>query len=400
MTKCFIHRWRVEKLGELVSIKTGKLDSNAAISNGQYPFFTCSRDTLRIDTYSFDCECVLLAGNNAAGIYPIKYFRGKFDAYQRTYILRSTDDRLLSNRFLFYALQPKLDMLKSISTGATTKFLTLAILRDLDISIPPRTTQAQIASILSAYDDLIENNLRRIKLLEEMAQTLYREWFVKFRFPGHEKVRMVDSSLGEIPEGWGVRRLDEIVAFQNRGISAGSHLQGKVYLPIDRIPRKSLSIQETRSWEEAKSSLHLFDEGDILFGAMRPYFHKVIVAPIDGVTRKTCFVFKNRRREYHAFCALTLFQEPTVAFATAHSKGATIPYAAWPQALDGMPVVVPKSSVAGRFEEVVRPMLRELRNTFFRNRNLRQTRDLLLPKLISGDLDVSNLDIAIPKDAA
>ena len=199
--------WGNYKLGDLVSFITGKLDSNAAKPNGEYPFFTCSRETFKTDTYSFACECVLLAGNNAAGIYPLKYFKGKFDAYQRTYVIRSTDNRRLTNRFLFYSLQPKLELLKSISTGVATKFLTLTILKDLTLSIPHVDIQQKIAAILSAYDDLIENNLRRIKILEEMAQTLYREWFVKFRFPGHQKVKMVNSPMGKIPEGWEVKPL-------------------------------------------------------------------------------------------------------------------------------------------------------------------------------------------------
>src|SRR3989442_863437 len=116
---------KVSKLGDLVSFKTGKLDSNAAKPNGAYPFFTCSQETLRTDTYSFDTECVLLAGNNANGIYPLKYYSGKFDAYQRTYVIRSLDPRRLLNRYLYYALRLELELLKSISTGAATKFLTL-----------------------------------------------------------------------------------------------------------------------------------------------------------------------------------------------------------------------------------------------------------------------------------
>jgi type I restriction enzyme S subunit len=108
--------WHPKTLGALVSFKTGKLDSNAAVANGSYPFFTCSQNTLRTNTFSFDTECVLLAGNNANGIFPLKYFSGKFDAYQRTYIVRPLDRNLLSTKFLYYALRPKLSELRSIST--------------------------------------------------------------------------------------------------------------------------------------------------------------------------------------------------------------------------------------------------------------------------------------------
>ena len=136
-------KWDKVKLGDIVTFKTGKLNSNAATPNGTYPFFTCSQETFRTDTYSFDTDCVLLGGNNANGIYPIKYFSGKFDAYQRTYIIRALDEQNLSNRYLFFALKPKLELLKSISTGAATKFLTLTILKDIDFNLPPSPPNAR-----------------------------------------------------------------------------------------------------------------------------------------------------------------------------------------------------------------------------------------------------------------
>ena len=319
---------------------------------------------------------------------------------QRTLLIRCNKAKAEPS-FICYLLNgPQVQAtIFGMTNGATVPHLNMKDVRTLPIpEIPPLPTQRKIASILSAYDHLIENNLRRIKILEEMAQNLYREWFIKFRFPGHEHARFVESPLGMIPEGWEVKRLDQIVSFQNRGTCAGEHLSDCVYLPIDCIPRKSLAISETRSWKEAKSSLHLFDEGDILFGAMRPYFHKVVVAPFKGVTRKTCFVFKSILPEYHTFSILTLFQDSTVAFANAHSKGATIPYAVWPQAMDGMPVVVPSIDQANKFEEVVGPMLSRIGIIYFQNVNLRQTRDLLLPKLISGEVDVSELDIVFPEE--
>ena len=154
------------KLKDFVSFKTGKLNSNAATLDGPYPFFTCSQETFRTDTFSFDTECVLLGGNNANGIYPLKYFSGKFDAYQRTYIIEPLDRKKLDTRYLFYALRPTLELMKSISTGAATKFLTLTILNDIEIAYHQHIdAQRKIASILSAYDDLIENNMRRINIL-------------------------------------------------------------------------------------------------------------------------------------------------------------------------------------------------------------------------------------------
>jgi type I restriction enzyme S subunit len=384
--------WRKVRLGEVAEFKTGKLNSNAAKPSGEYPFFTCSQETFRTDTYSFDTECVLLGGNNASGIYPLKYFSGKFDAYQRTYVIESLDNKRLLNRYLYYTLRPKLDLLKSISTGAATKFLTLTILNALTIELPSLKEQHKIASVLSAYDDLIENNNRRIKILEEMAQAIYKEWFVNFRFPGHEKVRMVKSELGMIPEGWEVKRLGEIVSNINEATNAGDHLYRLPYVPIDCIPRKQLGLTEFKRGNEAQSSLVLFKKNDILFGAMRSYFHKVIIAPFDGVTRKTCFVLRPIQTTDFAFAVLTLFQDSTVGFASQHSRGSTIPYAVWEQVFENMPIIKPHQKVRTIFNELVESLLIKISTTLLSNLNLRKTRDLLLPKLISGEIDLGKND--------
>lgn len=299
----------------------------------------------------------------------------------------------MDTKYIKCCLRYYLPELLQMAGGSTMPNLRQSVIKQFQISYP--SYRHKITAILSAHDDLIENNLRRIEILEEMAQALYREWFVHFRFPGYEKVRFVDSPLGKIPEGWKVKKLNQLISFQNKTIEAGPHLENRIYLPIDCLPRKSLAIKETRPWKEARSSLHLFSEKEIIFGAMRPYFHKVVVAPCQGVTRKTCFVFKSIEKEYHAFNVFTLFLDSTVAYADAHSKGATIPYAVWPMGMEEMPVITPPSIVARKYEGIVGPMIEEILNVFFRNKNLKSTRDLLLPKLISGELDVSELDIDV-----
>ena len=190
--------YQIEKLKNIALIKTGKLDSNAAVTNGVYPFFTCDPITLKIDEWAYDTEAVLLAGNNASGNYTAKYYKGKFNAYQRTYIIESANTSLLSVRFLAFAITQQLRLLKAMSTGSTTKFLTIKMLNDLEIPCPEISVQQKIASIIGSYDNLIENNQKQIKLLEETAQRLYKKWFVDLRFPGHENVEIVDG----VPRGW------------------------------------------------------------------------------------------------------------------------------------------------------------------------------------------------------
>ena len=214
------------KLKDISVIKTGKLDSNAAVECGAYPFFTCDPQTLSINTWAYDTKAVLLAGNNASGNYTAKYYEGKFNAYQRTYIIESFDEDQMNTKFLCYAMNLQLQLLKSMSSGSTTKFLTIKMLHGLNMPFPHIKTQRRIASILSAYDDLIENNQKQIKLLEEAAQRLYKEWFVDLRFPGHESVKVVDG----VPEGWKTNEVKSVVSLlSGYAFKSGDFVDGGKY---------------------------------------------------------------------------------------------------------------------------------------------------------------------------
>lgn len=377
-------KWAVQKLEEIVSIKTGKLDSNAAVPNGQYPFFTCDPQTLAINTYAYDTEAVLLAGNNASGNYTAKYYHGKFNAYQRTYIIESIDKGKLDIHYFLYALNEQLALLKSISSGSTTKFLTMSMLKPLSVPCPTISVQHRIASILSAYDDLIENNRRQIKLLEEAAQRLYREWFVELRFPGHESVKVVDG----VPEGWMKGTLNTIAEFTGKKANKAERERYKCYLPIDCLPKKSLAYINHDNISNAESSLLSFAEYDIIFGAMRPYFHKVVIAQEEGLTRSTCFVINSRSKEYWSYVCMLLFSEEAIDYATHVSVGTTMPYVRWKD-FERMPVLIPSQKVAAHFHEMLLPIIQKISCIAKHIALLSEARDRLLPKLMSGEMEVS-----------
>jgi type I restriction enzyme S subunit len=206
-----------KKLTDICNITTGKLDSNAAKNGGKYPFFTCSPDPLQIDNYAFDADAILLAGNNANGNFHINRFKGKFNAYQRTYILTVKDK--YDTGYAFYALKFSLNHFKKIAQGSNTKFLTTKILSSFNIMNDSPSEQKRIASVLSSLDDKIALNKKISKELESMAKTLYNYWFVQFDFPD-EKGKPYKSSGGKmvysnelkrkIPQGWEVCALCDI----------------------------------------------------------------------------------------------------------------------------------------------------------------------------------------------
>ena len=204
-------------LSDACFITTGKLDSNAVVEGGIYPFYTCAAEPTTIDYYDYDDSVVLIAGNNAQGNFHVNRFTGKFNAYQRTYILTKKEGHDLD--YIYYALKLELKRLKEKSQGSQTKFLTMPILNSINLGNRNLLEQQKISNVLSSLDSKIELNNKINKELEAMAKTLYDYWFVQFDFPD-ENGKPYKSSGGkmvyskelkrEIPEGWEVCRLENI----------------------------------------------------------------------------------------------------------------------------------------------------------------------------------------------
>ncbi|KGQ65693.1 restriction endonuclease subunit S [Gallibacterium anatis] len=174
------------KLSEIVILNTGKLDSNQAKKDGLYPFFTCSPETLFINNYAFDCEAVLLAGNNANAVYPIKYYKGKFNAYQRTYVITAKDANLISLRWFYFKLKSIIKKIAISSSGTATKFLTKKILDNYEIDVPNIIEQTKISDFLWGLENKITLNTQTNQTLEQIAQAIFKHWFIDFA-PVHAK---------------------------------------------------------------------------------------------------------------------------------------------------------------------------------------------------------------------
>ena len=163
------------KWNNVFNTTTGKLDSNAAVDNGKYPFFTCSKEPLKIDSYAFDQTALLLAGNNAAGKYDVKYYQGKFNAYQRTYVLSLKHN--WSYKLFQYQLEDKLLYLQTKSLGGLTKYLTLKILGELDFIVPPLALQNEFAAFVEHVDEQKQIVQQSLEKLELMKKALMQEYF-------------------------------------------------------------------------------------------------------------------------------------------------------------------------------------------------------------------------------
>jgi type I restriction enzyme S subunit len=300
--------------------------------------------------------------------------------------------------FVYYLLSTYAEAVKSIAGGAATPIVNKTSFENIEVVVPPLPTQHKIASILSAYDDLIENNLRRIKILEEMAQNLYREWFVKFRFPGYQHTRFTDSPMGQIPEGWEVKLLGNLADQIRDGVNPDSVDPETPYFGLEHLPRESITLADWGFASEVHSTKLLFKKGDILFGKIRPYFHKVGVAPLPGVCSSDTIVIRPRSTDCFGLILGCTSSAGFVEHATATSQGTKMPRANW-EVLEKYQVPMPCQSILGQFNEFMSDIVNQLHNVVFRNQTLRRTRDLLLPSLISGEVDVSELDIVVPEEA-
>lgn len=297
-------------------------------------------------------------------------------------------------RFVKYFLDTIKQQIKKVTKGATQDNLSLDKLLSFDILTPPVKEQAKIASLLTAYDELILNNTRRIAVLEEMAQELYREWFVRFRFPGHENVPLVSSPLGDIPQGWKPTRLGDLATECRRGVSPADIDKETPYFGLEHLPRKSITLCDWGRAGDVHSTKLRFEKGEILFGKIRPYFHKVGVAPLDGVASSDAIVIVPKNSKYFASVLCCVSSDDFISHATQTSQGTKMPRANWEVLVKyGLPL--PPEPILGQFNELINNIVATLQNLLFKNLNLRQTRDLLLPKLISGQLDVEHLDIDV-----
>jgi type I restriction enzyme S subunit len=376
--------WKECLLGDVVNLKRGYDLPHSARSPGPFPVVSSSGVT---DHHS---EAKVKGPGVVTGRYGTlgQVFFVESDYWPLNTSLYVQDFKGNDPRFISYFLGT-LNFGSQNAAGAVPG-VNRNHLHAMDVRVPPLPIQQRIAGILSAYDELIENSQRRIKILESMARALYCEWFVHFRFPGHENQPRVASPLGEIPQGWEVKKLGEVAEDMRRNVPKGQLEEPRPFVGLEHIPRRSLALDAWETATELGSNKLEFKKGEILFGKIRPYFHKVSVAPFDGLCSADTIVIRARRPEHYACVVASVSSDAFVAEASATANGAKMPRANW-DVLKKYQIVIPNSEVAGKFSALVTDILAQQQALIFQIQNLRRTRDLLLPRLLSGQIDVEAL---------
>ncbi|MGP5118734.1 restriction endonuclease subunit S [Psychrobacter alimentarius] len=319
--------WEIKKLGDLTTIKTGKLNANAMVENGDYAFFTCSREVFRIDNYAFDCEAILLAGNNASGDFNVKHYKGKFNAYQRTYVITIDDNDKLLYVYLKYKMEANLLDFKNQSLGANTKFLKIGMIESMPIPIPPLEEQQQIVAFLDEVFEAIEQAQANIEKNVENAKELFQS-----------KLNEIFSQTGE---GWEEKKIIELCKHKSQIVGGpfGSNLKVEDYresgIPILRLQNigkghfidKRIKYVSTEKAKELE--YHSFVDGDIVLAKLGIPIGKTCIVPQEFpfgiVVADVVRIRPNKDKVDYDFLKHFLNSDSSVKQLSADIRGATRP---------------------------------------------------------------------------
>ena len=360
----------------------------------------CKINKKALSKYRLEKGDIVIARTGTPGY--AKCIKTDHHAVFASYLVRIRVNPKHDSRYVGFVIESDeyKQFVKQNASGTAQSHANAQVLTSFPIPLPPLPTQQKIAAILNPYDELIENNIRRIKILEEMAQAIYREWFVEFRFPGREKVKMVESELGSIPQGWEVGGLGDLCSvvpgyafkskdWQDTGVAVVKIKNIKSDNTIDTQDMDCVSSEILSS----KLDRYRLINGDFLIAMTGATAGKV------GRLRTKTTMMLNQRvakldpidvyRDY-VWCKISIEETQKAFFRLA--DGAAQPNMSGSQ-IENYRIVCPPPSVCKDFSSVVGEMLIQTDNLMLCNTNLRQTRDLLLPKLISGEIDVSKLDI-------
>jgi type I restriction enzyme S subunit len=398
--------WPLVALGELTENFDGRRVPVKEIDRkpGPYPYYGASGIVDKVDGYVFDGE-YLLIGEDGENLRtrqtPIAFMaRGKFWVNNHAHIVRG--NHRADTRFLSYVLSQT--DISGYLTGSTMPKLTQGNLNRLPVIAPPLAEQKAIAAVLGSLDDKIELNRRMNTTLEAMARALFQSWFVDFdpvraKLDGRIPVGLDDataslfpdlleeSTLGHIPKGWTAGQLGDIGTNSRRSVQPSDIALNTPYIALEHMPRRCIALGDWDDSADVASGKSAFKKGEILFGKLRPYFHKVGVAPFDGVCSTDILVLAPKSPEWFGFLLGHASSDELIQFTDLASTGTKMPRTNWSD-ISSFKVALPPKPIAAAFTRNMQPLIDRIHANLHQSRTLATLRDTLLPKLLSGELSV------------
>lgn len=308
------------------------------------------------------------------------------------------DSNRLDKQFLYYLMctpEYRHEILAS-STGTTVKHTSPDRIKKFKFRLPPLAEQKSIATVLGSLNYKIELNRTINERLEEIGQLLFNKWFMDFQFPNEDDEpyklsggEMIDSEIGEIPQGWSTGSLGDIAENHTRLAHPREVPSGTPYIGLEHMPRKSIALWKWGSAGNVKSNKLAFHEGEILFGKLRPYFHKVGVAIIDGVCSTDIVIIAPKQSGWFAFTLLHVSSTAFINYTDATSNGTKMPRTSWTD-MAHYQIAIPPYGIAENFNRIIHPFVLAIRSNVLQSHILSSIRDALLPNLLSGKIKVTN----------
>lgn len=292
-----------------------------------------------------------------------------------------------------------------INVGAVFDSLKCADIPNFKMPLPPLAEQKAIAAVLGALDDKIELNRRMNATLEAMARALFHSWFVDFdpvraKLDGRQPTGLdeataalfpatfQESEAGHIPQGWTAGTLGEIATNPRRGVQPSEIAPNTPYIALEHMPRRCIALGDWDESADVASGKSAFKKGEVLFGKLRPYFHKVGVAPLDGVCSTDILVLAPKSPEWFAFLLGYASSDELIQFTDLASTGTKMPRTNWND-ISAFKVALPPKPIAAALAKLIQPMVARMTGNLHQSRTLATLRDTLLPKLLSGELSVN-----------
>jgi type I restriction enzyme S subunit len=295
---------------------------------------------------------------------------------------------------LFFRSPLGQNLLKARIVGSVSERINTRDVESLSILLPTSKEEAAITNILGTLDDKIALNRRMNGTLEVTVGTIFKQWFVDFEFPNEEgkpyksaggEMTYNEELREEIPNGWEPGHLGDVADNPRRGIQPETVEEGTPYIGLEHMPRRSIALSEWGTTEEVTSHKFKFQQGEILFGKLRPYFHKVGVATVSGVCSTDILIVVPKSVEWYSLVLSHVSSDRFVSFVDAASTGTRMPRTNW-ENMARYQLLIPTYNVVQKFNDGIVPLLGKIRANILQSRTLITTRDLLLPKLLSGKI--------------
>ena len=395
-------KWSSTKICKLGRVVTGKTPptANADFFDGEYPFVTPSD----LDYRNYYCRKTdrtvsdkarkrlnnTFIPKNAVMFTCIGNTIGKCAIASEESLTNQQINSIIVNddndfKFVYYLLVNNLDFIKKLGGGAATPIINKTMFEQIELKVPLLPIQRKITSLLSAYDDLIENNNRRIALLEKAARLVYEEWFVRLRFPGYEHAKVVEG----VPKEWGKSTLDEVAVINGETIA--SSFQGEIeYIDISSVSVGAINETSRLNFTNAPSrARRIVKHGDIIWSCVRPNrrSYAIIWEPSPSVVASTGFAVLTPKNIPTSFLYFAVTTDEFVGYLTNRARGAAYP-AVVATDFEEAQIIVPTPNLVKAFDELITPMITQKEKLLLQNQKLKQARDLLLPKLMSGEVSV------------